>query len=347
MNAWLIRSGQFGERDAWALENSLAGGGWTQVPSLEGCNTREEISDLLINTYLGEKPAAIRNYVNQLWALKGRVKVGDIVVMPMKSTRTIAIGRCISEYLYISDGQASERHAVKVKWEKTDIARSAIKEDLLFSLGAFLTVCNIKRNDAVWRLDQTLLTGSDPGSRQASGQKVSVSEEEEDIEIVGQNVDVESVARDSIRAFLLENFLSTQLEELVSEILVAHGYLCNATKRSGDAGIDIIAGRGTLGLDSPRIVAQCKSEKSQVGIDVVARLRGTIQSAGAEQGLLVAYGGITRQAQTELEKNLFSIKVWNADDVVDELFAVYAKLSSEMRSRIPLKQVWTLVPKSE
>jgi restriction system protein len=146
---------------------------------------------------------------------------------------------------------------------------------------------------------------------------------------------------------LLENFLSTQLEELVSEILVAHGYVCSGTRRSGDAGIDIIAGRGTLGLDSPRIVAQCKSEKSQVGIDVVTRLRGTIQSAGAEQGLLVAYAGITRQAQTELEKNLFSVKVWDADDVVDELFSVYGKLSSEMRSRIPLKQVWTLVPKAE
>lgn len=346
MNAWLIRSGQFGERDNWALENGLAGGGWTQVPSLEACKSREDISEVLFHTYPGEKPAAIRNYVNQLWALKGRVKVGDIVVMPMKSTRTIAIGRCISEYLYIADGQPSERHAVKVKWEKNDIARSSIKEDLLFSLGAFLTVCSIERNDAVWRLEQVLLTGLDPGSRQASGQKTPAFEDEE-IELAGQNVDVELVARDSIRAFLLENFLSTQLEELVSEILVAHGYVCSGTKRSGDAGIDIIAGRGTLGLDSPRIVAQCKSEKSQVGIDVVTRLRGTIQSAGAEQGLLVAYGGITRQAQTELEKNLFSIKVWNADDVVDELFSVYGKLSSEMRSRIPLKQVWTLVPRAE
>lgn len=41
--AWVIRTGRYGERDAWALSENVAGGGWAEVPDLTPCSTRADI----------------------------------------------------------------------------------------------------------------------------------------------------------------------------------------------------------------------------------------------------------------------------------------------------------------
>ena len=43
--------------------------------------------------------------------------------------------------------------------------RTAVKQDLLHSLGAQMTICAITRHDGAWRLQQLLETGRDPGAR--------------------------------------------------------------------------------------------------------------------------------------------------------------------------------------
>ena len=48
-------------------------------------------------------------------------------------------------------------------WKRTDVPRSALKDDLLASLGSQLTICAIRAKDAAWRLQQVIETGSDPG----------------------------------------------------------------------------------------------------------------------------------------------------------------------------------------
>lgn len=37
------RSGRYGERDTWALQNGVTGGGWKEVPDLTGCTSREAV----------------------------------------------------------------------------------------------------------------------------------------------------------------------------------------------------------------------------------------------------------------------------------------------------------------
>jgi hypothetical protein len=58
------------------------------------------------------------------------------------------------------------------------------------------------------------------------------------------------------------------------------------------------ASRGVLGLDSP-ILVQVKSG-AQVGSPVVASCMELMATHGADQGLLVAWGGLTKQAQDAL-----------------------------------------------
>jgi restriction system protein len=88
---------------------------------------------------------------------------------------------------------------------------------------------------------------------------------------------------------------------------------------------------------------QCKSEVGPVGSEVVQKLLGVIGGVtGAQQGLLVAFGGINGPAKQLLTNQQFRIKVWDTDELIDNLLAVFDKLDEDIASEIPLQRVWTL-----
>lgn len=107
-----------------------------------------------------------------------------------------------------------------------------------------------------------------------------------------------------------------------------------------DGGIDIFAGRGPLGLDSPRLIVQVKSSQSPADVKIVRELQGVLTTSGAEQALLVAWGGVNRAALKELRGQFFSIRLWDADNLLEAVLRNYNKLSEELRASLPLKQIW-------
>ncbi len=348
MNVWIIRAGKHGEREEWCLSNGYAGGGFTEIEDLANCSTRDEIKTV----YRRCRPLDSDNRVNtnsgQLLGLRVGVKLNDLVVLPMKSgAKRVAIGRCVGLYRYLADEPQSRRHIVKVNWEKTDIPRSAVKQDLLYIFGGALSYFQAKRNDAVWRTEKLMETGVDPGSRVASTSDASHSSTEiEEVEV--ESIDVVETARDVIRAFIMENFKGHKLSELTAAILEAHGLTCVVSPPGPDKGIDILAGSGPLGLDEPRIVVQCKSEVGAVGSEVVQKILGVIGGvSGTQQGLLVAFGGINGPAKQLLTNQQYRVKVWDTDELIYNLLAVYDRINPEIRSEIPLQQVWTLASASE
>ena len=146
-----------------------------------------------------------------------------------------------------------------------------------------------------------------------------------------------------MRTFLVENFGKHKLTQLVAEILTAQGYICIVSPEGADFGVDIMAGRGPLGLDSPTLVVQVKSEAGTVGVGVLNELQGAIKTHKLTEGLLVAWGGLAKPAQHALRPERLSVRAWDADDVIDRLFDTYDDFSEEMRLRIPLKKVWVLL----
>jgi restriction system protein len=80
-----------------------------------------------------------------------------------------------------------------------------------------------------------------------------------------------------------------------------------------------------------------------VGSDVVQKLLGVIGGVtGAQQGLLVAFGGINGLAKQLLNNQQFRVKVWDSDELVENLLEVFLELDPEVASEIPLQRVWTL-----
>jgi restriction system protein len=67
--------------------------------------------------------------------------------------------------------------------------------------------------------------------------------------------------------------------------------------------VDILAGSGPLGLDSPTLVVEVKSEPTQIMAQVARGLQGAVSTNQAHQGLLVAWGGINSAVKREFSTN--------------------------------------------
>ena len=72
-------------------------------------------------------------------------------------------------------------------------------------------------------------------------------------------------------------------------------------------------------------------------------LQGVMKAFGADQALLVSWGGFRHTALTEARRSFFHIRLWDAGDLVAALQQHYDRLAPDLQAEIPLKQVWTLV----
>ena len=350
MTAWIIRGGRVGEREQWALDNGLAGGGFSEVPDLTDATAREQVHEKVEASFPGAPAGRVSNYVGQLWAMRSLISPGDLIVMPMKTTKTIAFGICSGGYEFdASDPDLNKRHRVRVDWKRHDVTRAAFKDDLLNTINGAMTIFAARKNHGEARLRAVLEHGSDPGAgtspaRHPSTPPASTGADEAEVsEIADPNPapTIQSI-RDYVRTYLVENFGTHKLTRLIANILRIHGFVCDVSPEGPDFGVDIIAGSGPLGLDSPTLIVEVKSEQGPIGATVVRGLKGAMTSHRADQGLLVAWGGLNGPAKQELRNDRLSIRVWDSDDVLDQLFSVYDRLPDEVRSSLPLKRAWVL-----
>lgn len=339
--AWVIRTGRYGERDDFALDNNYSGGGWREVPDLSRATSRQAVEKIVSEVFAGDAPGRQASYTGQLWALRGRVEPGDLMVLPIKSTREIALGRVTSGYQYLAEeSDPNCRHVVGVAWSAR-VPRSAIKQDLLYTLGSAISTFQPTRNNAVARLEHVLLHGSDPGALGASATTLRATELEADaVDQPETQPDVAEYAHDQIVTRIGEEFSGHGFAHLVAELLRAEGFDADEAPPGPDGGIDITAGRGILGLESPKLIVQVKT--GQVASEVVAQLNGLVQTHGADYGLIVTWAGLSKQARDALRHQRFRVKVWDSSDVVDAVLRNYERLPENITSRLPLRRVWML-----
>jgi restriction system protein len=337
---FLVRAGSNGEDEEFVLENGLLVIGFRDVPSISGAKNLADVAEIVGLAKAGAKKRAIGNLAGQLWAFSLSMQKGDIVAMPRKLTSQIALGIVDGPYSYQKVG-SEMRHTRPVKWIRTDVPRTAFQQDLLFSLGAFLTVCSISRNDAERRFQAVLDGKTDQGDGGAASSKVAQTEapEAEDA-----SKDIEQMAQDQITKHIQSRFAGHALSNLVEAVLKAEGWVTRLSPPGADGGVDILAGRGTLGLDQPRLCVQVKSQASPSDVTVYRTLQGSMQSFKADQGLLVSWGGFNKVVLAEAKQSHFFVRLWDSGDLVQAVYRNYTKLPAEIQAELPLKQVWLLVP---
>ena len=236
-----------------------------------------------------EKPRKRGNFTGQLWAFAVAMQEGDLVVLPRKLTSQIAIG-CVTGPYRFTRVNSETRHTRPVKWLKTDIPRTTFEQDLLYSFGAFMTVCNISRNDAARRVAVVLEGKTDPGPSMSTGAK---TKQPSPTEVQTETVpDLVQMAHDQIVARIQSRFSGHALTRLVDAVLRVEGWVTKVSPLGPDGGVDILAGRGSLGLDGPRLCVQVKSQQAPADVTVYRTLQGTMQTFNAEQGLLCLLGRV-------------------------------------------------------
>ena len=137
-----------------------------------------------------------------------------------------------------------------------------------------------------------------------------------------------------------ESFREHDLERLVGGILKAQGYRVHGTRPGPDGGVDIVAGKGPMGFESPKLVVQVKSGRGEVGVNVLREIQGTMGRYGADMCLIVSWFGFTRDLEREARSSFFTTQLWDSGKLVENLLENYEKLPDEIKADLPLKRVW-------
>jgi len=322
---------------------ALTWDGAAQGQSLADLKTPAAIREAIERFYPGGPDGRYTQNAGQWKAFLLLMAPGDVVAMPRKHHGTIALGEIVSGYEYHADSPDPFRHARRMKWIEPGVARVAFDQDILNSLGAMSTICRIQRNDAEARVRSLLKRGwENPRSPVVLGGKATPTSENESSEEAPESIDPAQLARNQIRTRISTKFVNHEFTRLIDSILRAQGYITIVSPPGPDRGVDILAGTGALGFGEPRLCVQVKSGSVVVDRPTLSELVGVKARYKASHGLLVSWGGFKRTIEDERRSEFFHVRFWDAERVIDEVFANYERLDEDIRERLPLTRIWTL-----
>lgn len=339
MAIWLIRAGSYGEFEQKFIQEKRFYVTWDNLKeNLLNLPNREALFSIMDGLYPASPPKRLQNWVSQVWPFAHEIKTGDLIILPLKSQPVIYIGEVTGGYHFEPKGPNPFYHWRPVKWIGEAIPRAHFGQDILYTLGAFLTICRVQRNDAEVRINtmrandwkSEKLPTMPPGSN--AGDTVP---------------DLEELAHDHIARVITAKFKGHGLTRLVEAILSAQGYTTYRSPEGADGGADILAGAGPLGFGAPRLCVEVKSEDAPVSREAVDKLIGAIRKFNANEGLFVSWSGFKNNVQKELASSFFAVRLWSQKELLEQLFAHYDKLDEDLKAELPLKRIWTVAAKEE
>ena len=336
---WKVTLGKNGEYESIARDNSIVTIDFGIDRDIKKYDSLEKLVELMREIFPDAKDKRRLNFAAQINQFINEIKIGDLVICPFSTTKTISIGEVALDYIC---DPTTKKPTRKVKWLKQDLPRDTFKQDLLNSFGAQMAVCQIQRNSALERVENVAKGEPDAGDgTQPDLSKTSPRESPE------ENLNLEEIARDQIERKIASEFSGHDFTRLVNAILEAQGYSTLVSPPGPDKGVDILAGSGELGLESPRIVVQVKSGSVIIDQPTVQALLGSIHDQKADYGLVVCWGGMTKAVRARINELYFEVRFWDRKTLVDNLLEVYDALPESIKVELPLKKVWMAVDEDQ
>lgn len=343
MAIWLIRAGSHGEYELKFIQENRVYVTWDGLDvDLGKLKQRADLTAAMTERYPDTKPKAIQNWVSQVWPFAHEIKKGDLIVLPLKTQPAIYIGEVTGDYQPAPDGPNPFYHWRSVKWIAEGVPRSHFGKDLLFTFGAFLTICRVQRNNAEQRIAAMRANGWKAETIAAATKTTALVTDE-----TAEDTDLEELAHDQIADLIAARFKGHGLTRLVEAILQAQGYTTYRSPEGADGGADILAGAGPLGLGAPRLCVEVKSESTPIGREPVDKLLGAMTKFNASEGLFVAWGGFKGNVQKELATQFFRLRLWTRKELLEHLFEHYDRLDEDLRAELPLKRVWMVAAQED
>ena len=344
MAIWLVRAGSQGEYEQKFIQEKQIYVTWEEFKvNISKLADRSALAEKLNQNYPDTKPKTIQNWVSQLWPFALDMKKGDLVILPLKFQPSIQIGQITGEYEYDAENPNPFFHWRSVKWIGEAVPRSHFGQDLLYSFGAFLTICRIQRNNAEERIEAMRKNGWKAESLAAAIKPTAASDSAGEL----ARSDLEALVQDQIAQAIAAKFKGHSLTLLVEAILKAQGYTTYRSPEGADGGVDILAGTGALGFGEPRLCVEVKSGETPIDRPTVDKLLGAVTKFGAQEGLFVSWSGFKTNVQKEMAPSFFKIRLWTQKELLEALFANYDRLDADIKAELPLKQVWMVAAQEE
>ena len=343
MSVWLIRAGSHGEYEQKFLQEKRIYLTWDRLKTdLSKLPDREALFTKMTELYPDAKPKRLHNWVSQVWPFAHGIEKGNLIVLPMKSQPSIYVGEVTDGYHFDPKGPDPFFHWLSVKWVGEAIPRTHFSQDLLYSFGAFMTVCRIQRNNAETRIEAMRNAGW-----KAETKTAAIREALQTGNDLQESTDLEESGRDQIARLIGSRFKGHNFTRLVEAILKAQGYITYRSPEGADGGVDILAGSGPLGFGSPRLCVEVKSEETPIDRPTVDKLLGAMTKFGAQEGLFVAWGGFRSNVDKELAPSFFRLRLWTQKELLEQLFAHYDRLDEDLKAELPLKRIWTVAAQED
>jgi restriction system protein len=337
MPMWLCRAGRYGEYENKFLEEGFIYCTWENVPkSLTSFSTKQELQQYFIDNDTDIKVKTAMNWASQVWPFGNEMRIGEIIILPSKIKPVVYFAKIVGDYEYIPENGNPYYHRRKVKWIGQGISRQKFDQDILYSFGAFMTICRIKQDKRIMAVVDASMD---------SILKPRITEDGTEIDETSRDIEAEAIA--DISNLIISKAKGHNLAKIVNAILKAKGFTTYFSPSGPDKGIDILASSGVLGFGSPKICVQVKSGDDPVDRTVLDQLGGVMKNVNAEYGLLVSWSGFKSSIIKEMAAQFFNIRLWTHIEIIDELLKYYDSIDGEIREMIPLKRIWIANPSEE
>ena len=331
MSIWVIRGGKFGEYENRFINESkvyLTRDGFKT--DLNKIAEQPELRTVLDDFYPTLPSSKLASWSDQIWNFAYDIQQKDWIIVPSKLSPVLHVGEITGGYNYEKNNSDPYYHSREIKWIEKDIPRGYFPTDILYQLGGFKDVFNA---DSVEKVFHTM---ADNDWAQTKDDETSYEQMNELIALL------QEISRDQIAQLIRTKFKGHRLAKLVKALMEAKGYTTHMGS-SDEAGsdLDILAARGGMGFDDDaRICIQVKAD--DIPVATLDKFLGTMNDVGANYGLLVSWGGFKSNVEQERSNEFFKVRLWNQNDLIDQVLTHYEELDNYIKGEIPLKSFWTI-----
>lgn len=325
---WCVRAGAQGEADALFLKQNSIALAATEVDddAAKLPAARQAFKEAFARAAPGAPPGSIPVTAGQLFRFVHEMRIGDFVIYPRKSDRTLRWGEIVGPYVFEPHPAGAFAHRRGVRWLRK-LSRDAFSQGALYELGAVLTLFEVKAF-----ADEFREKFADPREQAAR----AAADDGAEAKIVR---DIEETTRDFISKRIKADLKGYALEPFVAALFRAMGYNAQATRKSRDDGVDVIAHRDELGIEPPIVKIQVKAHEASINADAVKAFYAMV--AERDVGIFITTGDYTSTA-SDFARSKGNLKLVDGQVFVDLIRRYYDRLDLNFRRQIPLRQV--LVP---
>ncbi len=334
---WVVRAGDDNVLAPELHQKSAVAIGWHELGDMSALSNRDQFVQAVKTHRPDDPPRRQANWAGQLYRFVREIQRGDYVLTPIKSTRTIRIGKIAGDYKFDRAlfGELGNEfpNIRRVEWLK-EVSRDDLTQPFRDTLGSPATVF---RADTHLPEIERLLMGTETPTYGENGDIASTGLPAIEEALTPFHEEVKARADELIRD-LLARIPGYEFQGLVAALLRAMGYVAKSGPRGRDMGVDVLAHRDPFGFSDPRIKAQVKHRAGQARRPELQALSGTLHPG--EHGLFVSTGGFTRDAVDWASQSGRAITLVDGERFVELLLDNYERLDASGRALVPLKEVW-------